>query len=476
MSSTRWRPSQQVAVAVVFVTAMFMSILDTTIVIVALPTMARDFKVGTDGIEWVVVGYLLSLATWIPASGWIGDRVGTKKTLLTAVVVFTAASGLCATANSLTALVAFRVLQGVGGGLLTPVGTAMLFRAFPPEQRARASRILIIPTATAPALGPVLGGLMVEKLSWRWAFLINLPVGVVALAWGWLYLEEHREPRAGSFDLPGFLLGGAGLPLVLYAASEGPSQGWGSAPVVVTALLGIACVAAFVRVELRREFPMLRLRLLSDRMFRRANFTSAFAYGGFLGLLFLLPLYLQQARGLSPIQSGLTTCPEAIGVLAFSQVSGRLYPVVGPRRLMMAGLSVITVAMLVFTQLQLDTSLWAIRGVMFVAGMGLSCVLIPLQAATYATISPADTGHASAIFVTQRQVAAAIGVAVLATVLSAQLGAGERVGPGSVSAFKWVFAVDAAIALIGLLMASTVRDADAAATMRARMPAAAMAE
>src|SRR5882762_7665126 len=217
-------------VAAVFVCGMFMDIMDTTIVFVATPPLQRDFHTTTTSIEWVVLGYLLSLAIWIPASGWIGDRIGTKKVFLFALAMFTVASALCGQAHSLNELVAFRVLQGVGGGMLTPVGTAMLFRAFPPIERAKASTVLIIPTVLAPALGPIVGGWLVTDVSWRWIFYVNLPVGVV------------------GFDLGGFLLSGAGLALVLYALSEGPLKGWRSPIVLSTGAVGLLLFALLVVV------------------------------------------------------------------------------------------------------------------------------------------------------------------------------------------------------------------------------------
>jgi len=195
------RLSQRVVVSIAYVSAMFVTILDTTIVHVALPTLAREFGVGIGSIEWVITGYLLSLAVWIPASGWIGDRLGTKRTFLAALSVFTVASLLCGLAPSLGQLVAFRILQGVGGGVLTPVGLAMLYREFPPERRAAASKVLLIPTALAPALGPVLGGLLIETVSWRWIFLVNVPIGIGVFAFGARLLREHREPEAGRFML-----------------------------------------------------------------------------------------------------------------------------------------------------------------------------------------------------------------------------------------------------------------------------------
>src|SRR3954462_9348192 len=177
-----------------------MNIMDSTVVNVAIPTLGREFDAGNSSVEWVVTAYLLSLAVWIPASGWIGDRIGTKRTFLFSLAVFTIASVLCGAAQSLDQLIAFRVLQGVGGGMMVPVGTAMLFRAFPPSERAKASQVLIVPTVTAPAMGPIVGGLLIEHLSWRWVSLITLPIGVAAFVFGALFLHEPREPRAGRFD------------------------------------------------------------------------------------------------------------------------------------------------------------------------------------------------------------------------------------------------------------------------------------
>jgi EmrB/QacA subfamily drug resistance transporter len=193
-------------VAAVFVTGMFMDIMDVTIVNVAIPALAKDFNAAESSIEWVVLGYVLSLAVWIPASGWVGDRVGTKKTFLFALFAFTAASALCGQAHTIGELIAFRVLQGVGGGMLTPVGTAMLFRAFPPDERAKASTVLMLPAILAPALGPVVGGWLVTDVSWRWIFYVNLPIGIFGFVFGLLFLKENREPTAGGFDLAGFLL------------------------------------------------------------------------------------------------------------------------------------------------------------------------------------------------------------------------------------------------------------------------------
>jgi EmrB/QacA subfamily drug resistance transporter len=206
--------------------------MDATIVNVALPTIGRDFKVASTSVDSIAIAFLVSLAVFIPASGWLGDRFGGKRVLLTAIVVFTTASALCGLASSLGELVAFRILQGAGGGMLAPVGMAMLYRVFPPEERIRASAILTVPTTFAPALGPVLGGLLVTDLSWRWVFYVNVPIGAAALVFGALFLKQSAQEQPGRFDLPGFVLSGVDLRLLsnrLFRAGTG-SRSWLRSP------------------------------------------------------------------------------------------------------------------------------------------------------------------------------------------------------------------------------------------------------
>jgi EmrB/QacA subfamily drug resistance transporter len=464
-------------VAAVFVCGMFIDILDTTIVNVALPDLGREFHASTASIEWIVLGYLLSLALWIPASGWIGDRFGTRRVFLFALAMFTFASALCGQAQSLSELVAFRVLQGIGGGMLVPVGTAMLFRAFPPIERARASTVLMVPTVLAPALGPVLGGWLVTDVSWRWIFYVNLPVGVVAFAIGFLYLREEREGIAGRFDVPGFLLSGTGLALVLYALTQGPEKGWTAPQVVLSASIGLVLFALLVVVETRTPEPLLALRLFRERMFRNATVVLTLTSGSFIGVIFLMPLYLQNLRGFTPLQSGLATFPQAIGVIVSSQLVGRLYHSVGPRRLIVFGMLGMAAATLPLAFVGLDTSLWDIRVIMFVRGICMAFAFVPMQAATYANIAPVDTGRASAIYSTQRQVAAALGVALLGTVLISRVNAAnagvtdpQALARGALSGYHVAFLVGAVLVALAALSGLLIHDEDAASTMHPRAP------
>jgi EmrB/QacA subfamily drug resistance transporter len=472
------RLPQKWVVAAVFVVGLFMDIMDTTIVNVALPTLAEEFGTTPASIEWVVLGYLLSLAVFIPASGWIGDRFGTKRTFLTALAMFTVASALCGQATSLTELVVFRVLQGMGGGMLVPVGTAMLFRAFPPYERAKASTVLLIPAVIAPATGPVVGGWLVTDVSWRWIFYVNVPIGLAGFLFGLFFLHEYKEGSAGPFDVPGFVLSGGGLALLLYALSQGPESGWGSPQVVGCGVVGVAMFVVLVLVETRVPHPMLALRLYRERMFRNANIVLTLTYGSFAGVLFLLPLFLQTLRGLSPLQSGLATFPQAIGIILSTQIVGRMYARVGPRRLIFFGMLGMSFATFSFLFVGLTTSVWWIRLIMFVRGIFMAYSFVPLQAATYSNITAADTGRASAIYSTQRQVSAALGVATLATIWQTRTDAftsgltdPTAIADARLDGFHAAFLTAAVLVFFAALSALLIRDEDAAASMRRTGPA-----
>jgi EmrB/QacA subfamily drug resistance transporter len=466
----------KISVSVVYVLAMFMAIMDITIVNVAIPTIGRDFSVPVAHVGVVVTSFLVSLAVFIPASGWLGDRLGTKRVLLGAIAIFTVASALCGQAHSLTELVAFRILQGVGGGMITPVGMAMLYRTFPPAERVRAARILIIPTAFAPALGPVVGGLLVTELSWRWVFYVNVPIGAAAVVFGILFLHEHREPAAGRFDAPGFVLSGVGFASLMYAVSDGPAKGWASVEILSTGLVGAVLLALLVVWELRTPEPLLDLRLLHDRLFRTTTFVMVQAMAAFLGSLYLVALFFQDGLGNSALVSGLSTFPEAIGVMLGAQVAARAYSHLGPRRVIASGLIGVAAVTSLMTLAGTGTTLWYMRVLLFFLGFSMAHVMMPSQAAAFATISPSSTAQASGFFNANRQLASALGVALMTTVLAAAGPALHAAGahPGvpavhaDLSGYHAAFLFASAIALVGAASAFLIHDADAAATMVVR--------
>jgi EmrB/QacA subfamily drug resistance transporter len=456
-------------VGIVYVMALFMDLLDMSVTNVAIPTLATEFDASTTTIEWVITGYLLSLAMFIPVSGWLGDKFGTKRTFVGALSIFVGGSLLCGLAWDVESLIAFRVLQGVGGGMLTPVGMTMLFRAFPPSERAKASAVMMIPVAVAPALGPIVGGYLVDYASWRWIFLINIPIGAMALAIAALVLREEKQERAGSLDVLGFVLSGAGLVAVVYALGQAGHAGFGDDQVLLFGLGGLSLLAAFVLWELRTAEPMVDVRLLGDKLFGVSNVVVITANASMMGSFFLLPLLLQTQMGLSAFEVGLMTFPMALGVAAMSKPAASLYESIGPRRLMAVGLAGNAVMTLLLALINYDTSSWLIAGNMFVRGMFMAFVFVPMQAVAFATISPESMGRASSILSVTRQVAASLGVAIMATALTNRLGYNDAVlglpatQDGALIAFQDTFIFAGLLGILGILAALWIDDRAVAA-------------
>lgn len=465
-------------VAILAVFAIFMELLDSTVVNVAIPTLSRDFDVTSPTtIQWVITGYLLSLAVFIPISGWAGDRFGTKRVFMFALAVFTGASLLCALAWSIESLIAFRVVQGVGGGMLSPVAFATVWRAFPPHERSKAAGIMVVPAAAAPALGPLVGGALLKVASWHWIFLVNIPIGIAALIISALYLKEHHEPSVGRFDPAGFILSAAGLAMVVYALAEAGARGFDDGRVIGFGLAGLVLLAAFVVVELRSPAPMLDVRIFTNSLFRACNIAWLVTMFGFSSTIFLITLELQANRGMSALESGLATFPMAVGVMFIAQPASRMYGVIGPRRMIFAGLIVTAICTLVFWRVDLGTSEWIIRGLMLVRGLGFGLILVPLQAATYAQIDAKDTGRATALYNVSSQVAASLGVALAATLLTSRLSShGAILGApptrlASLEAFQDVFLIMGLISVASIAVAFLIHDVHARGTMREASPA-----
>ena len=461
--------NQKLIIAVVYVAAMFMAIMDTTIVNVALPAIGRDFHSQAESVGLVSIAYLVSLAVFIPASAWLGDRLGGRRALLGSLAVFTIGSALCGLCTTLGELVAFRVLQGAGGAIMTPVGLALLFRVYPPAERVRVSSILALVTGLAPALGPVLGGVFTTYVSWRLAFFVNVPIGVAAFLFGALWLNDHAQPRTAHLDIPGFVLSALGLGCAMYGVSEGPTQGWSSSPVLITIIAGLTLLVALVAVELRARNPLIALRLFTNRLF--AGSTGLYALGSvaYLGGLYLAALFFQDALGQSAVQAGLLTFPAALGTIVGGQIVTRfLYWRFGPRRIVAVGFLLVAATMGLMAQVTLTTGLWLVGLIMFGLGLGISMVFISAQAASMATITTAQTGQASAIYNAAKQLGGSIGVALLTTVLAAAVPASHAAR--NLTGFHDGFLTAAAVALGAVAVALTIRDADAASTMIQRQP------
>ncbi|MGW3178064.1 DHA2 family efflux MFS transporter permease subunit [Kitasatospora sp. NPDC001119] len=432
------------AVVVVYTAAMCMNGLDSTIVNPALFSIAEDFGRPVSAANAVETAFLVGLALGLPVAGWLGDRYGVKRVFLGSLAAFTLASALCAAAPGLGALSAARAVQGVAGGLLTPVGMTLLFRAFAPHERAGLGRILIVPTALMPALGPPLGGFLTEHLSWHWLFLVNVPIGAAAVLIGLIGLRGEQEPPAGRFDTTGFLLATPGLGLLTYALGFGPAHGWTSPGVALGGLLGLVLLGAAVRHQLRTAEPLVDLRLLADRTFGTASWLALLTSAGLMGALFVLPLLYQAARGATALDAGLSVFPEAIGLMAASQVVDRLLPRLGPRRLALPGL---LLAAAVLAALGFAENPWAVRALMFAVGLVLGTAVLTVQIAGFADVPPPAMGRAMGLFTILRTLGGALGIAATAALIGA-FGDGAGAGP-----YRLALGLTAVLVAAGALLA-----------------------
>jgi EmrB/QacA subfamily drug resistance transporter len=423
-------------VAIVFIFGLFMDLMDTTVVNVAIPTLSKEFNASTSAVEWTVTGYLLSLAVFIPAAGFFSDRFGTKRVFVLAMAIFVLASALCGLAQSIEELVAFRFLQGIGGGMMTPVGTAMLSREFPGAERAKASAIISVPVVLAPTLGPVVGGYLTEYQSWRWIFYINLPVGIAGLLFASTVLQEHKESYAQNrIDILGLVTGSAGAAMTLYALSQAGTAGWTDPAVMGFGFGGIGLFAVFTAIELHIRFPILDVRLLKRWFFAASNLMMMPAFGAFGGFLLILTLFLQELRGYSPLQAGLIQGPSAVGTAISLPLASRMYARVGPKRMLIGGFVLASLTLLPFITLDLDTPVWVIMVLLTIRGLPFAFAVVAAQTLLFGPIESEKQGPASSIYNTLRQIAASFGVALIITILIARTDAhmGDA-APGSAAA------------------------------------------
>jgi len=452
-------------VAAVYISALFMQIMDGTIINVALPTLADEFNVDATAMDWTVLSFTIALAVTTASAGWFGERVGLRRGFLIALAGFVITSLLCGLAQSLRQLVIGRALQGSAAGLITPIGSALLFNAFPIEERSVASRKVITVAVIAPALGPVVGGLILKFTSWRWIFFVNLPVGAIALAMAWKWIRADEPSDAKRFDVTGFVLLASGLSLTLYGISRGGDRGWGATPIWLSLVVGLALLSAMAFVELRARQPLLELRHFAERNFRVFNVVSLPVYAGFISLLYLLPLFLQMEAGHDPLQVGLALFPQPLGVLVTSQLVGRfLYKRYGPRRLMLVGAAGALLVGLATARIDTDVSLGYVRVLMFARGLAMGLFFVPIQSAVYARTERRAMTQATAIYGTTRQVAPAVGVAIVSTVLANGI-AGSTIAADRVVGYQQALVASALMFAVAALVTLWVRDRDVAATM-----------
>jgi EmrB/QacA subfamily drug resistance transporter len=410
------------AVAGVIVLGAIMSILDVTVVNVAISRLARDFDTSLTTIQWVVTGYTLALATVIPLSAWGVDRFGAKRLYLTSIVLFVAGSALAGTAWNIESLIGFRVLQGLGGGMLMPVGMTILTRAAGPHRLGRIMAVIGIPMLLGPILGPILGGWLVDDFSWRWIFFINLPVGALALILGLRILERDTETHPRKLDWLGVLLLSPGLAALIYGLAEsGAKGGFGYPEVLVPGIAGAVLLVVFCWHGLRVQNPLVDLRLFGNKLFATSAGSLALVIIALFGGMLLLPLYLQIVRGESALDTGLLMAPQGLGAMLAIPISGRLADRMGVGRFVPFGLAAVTGVFWWLTQISATTSYWHLSIALFVMGVGMGFTMMPVMTGAMQRLRRAEIPNASTTLNITQQVSASIGTATLSVILANEI-------------------------------------------------------
>jgi EmrB/QacA subfamily drug resistance transporter len=406
-------------VAGVVILGMIMSILDTTIVNVALRTLSHDLHSTISQIQWVVTGYLLSLAAVIPLTGWASRRYGAKRVYLVSLVLFTAGSALCAVAASTTTLVIFRVLQGFGGGMIMPVGQLIMAQVAGPKRMGRVMGIVAMPAMMGPILGPVIGGTILEYFHWSWIFLVNVPIGVVAFALAWRMLPHTDSGHAGRLDALGLVLMSGASSALVYGLSELGTAGTslGAPQVVGPIVAGIVLAVVFCLHALRVERPLLDVRLYANRVFAAASLTTFGLGAALFGAMILVPYYYQQVRHESVIVTGLLTGPQGLGMLLVMPLAGRFSDRFGGGRVALAGVSVLSLSTIPLAFIGAHTSIVYLSLVLVLRGVGIGFSFMPAMTAAFASLRSDQLSDATPQLNVVQRIGGAIGVAVLAVVL-----------------------------------------------------------
>src|ERR1700694_5135322 len=427
--SYRWQATLVIALG------LLMAILDNTIVSVVLPEIARAFHTDFQSIAWIGTGYFLATAAVIPIVGYLSDRIGTKTIFLITLALFTIGSGLCVIAPNEKFLIAFRVLQGIGGGAMLPVAMAMIFRMFEPTERAAAISILMVPLLLGPAFGPTLGGYLATKFSWNAIFTINLPIGVVAFILALIVLRNNKTEHAANgqedavaqgFDFLGLVPSMGAFTTLVYGINQAGARGWGDALVVSFLSAGTVLLIAFIIVELRVKDPVMDMRLFRSYTFTMANILTWATTAVLFGSLFILPLFFESVQGLTALSTGEVLITQGLAMAVGLAIGGKMYNRVGPRVLAVAGLAIAAISMIGFTRLDTGTTGADLQVWLILRGLGLGLLSQPLQTLAVSVVSNRQMAKASSLISSTKVVFGAVGVALLTTYLTQQAAAHGR--------------------------------------------------
>ena len=411
-------------VACVVIFGTFMSILDSTIVNIAIPRLQSAFGTDLNSVQWVLTAYTLAQGVATPLTAFFADRIGIKRFYMMSLVGFTLGSALCGLAWSLPVLIIFRIFQGATGAFLTPLAITLLYREFPPQERGTVMGAFGVPILVAPAIGPTIGGYIVTYINWQLIFYINLPIGIVGILMAFFFLREGEIIRDKHFDIPGFILSAIGLGLVLYGLSDASTDGWLSGPVLGSLVGGALLLVIFVAVELdiarRGRQPLLELSVFSDRSFTTSSIASLLVVFSLFGGLFLIPVYLESLRGLSAFNAGLVLLPQAFASMVAMLIGGRLVDKFGVRAIVIPGLIIMSVALWLYSFLDVYIPIGQFQWLLILRSCGIGLCMQPLMVSALANIEPRRLSQASSVSTTLRFVGSSLAIAIIATQVQSQ--------------------------------------------------------
>jgi EmrB/QacA subfamily drug resistance transporter len=437
---------------------LFMIMLDNTVVNVALPAIAADLGVGLSELEWIVTGYALTFASLMLTGGKLADMLGRRLVFIVGLVIFTLSSLACGLAGSGDVLIAARVVQGAGAALMNPATLSIIAATFPPRQRGTAIGIWAGVSAMALAVGPLVGGLLTEHISWGWIFFVNVPIGVLAIVASMLLIPESKDESAHQrLDLPGLLTSGIGLFALTYGLIEANTYGWTSPRIIGAFVVAAVMLVTFVQLERHQRIPMLDLSLFRSGTFAGANLAVLLVALAMFGVFFFVSLYMQGVLGYSAVKAGAAFLPMTILIMLVAPMAGKSSDRFGSRWLMTSGMILIAVQLLYFSRLGVEESYWRILPAMILGGFGMSLVMTPSAAAAMRALPVDKVGVGSAVLNAFRQVGGAMGIALIGAIMAHQLGALR--GPGIfrqkeifVDAFSTALTVAALIAVLGAVV------------------------
>jgi EmrB/QacA subfamily drug resistance transporter len=431
---------------------LFMIMLDNTVVNVALPSIQRDLGAGLSQLQWIVTGYALSFAALMLIGGKLADAYGRRRIFVLGIVVFTLASLWCGLADSGEMLIAARIVQGVGAALMNPATLSIIAATFPPKERGMAIGIWAGVSALALAIGPLVGGLLTEQLSWHWIFFVNVPVGVLGIAASYLLIRESKDETHDSLDLPGLATSALGLFALTYGLIEANTYGWGSARIVGSFAVAALALTSFVVIERRRRSPMLDLTLFRSGTYTGANVAMLLVALAMFGVFFFVSLYMQNVLGYSAVEAGAAFLPMTLVVILVAPVAGKLSDVHGSRWLMSGGMVLLGLQLLYLSQLGTDASFWNLLPAFLVGGLGMSLTMTPTAAAATRAVPVHKSGVGAAVLNAMRQVGGSLGIALMGAIVAHEAAARQGVA-GFMAGFERALLAAAVFAFVGAVVA-----------------------